>query len=186
MPRPRRPFGGVETISHRTEYMGVALGVRERLRWDASTHWGYRTPNGQYDPLTFLFVLDAVAGIDPDIELRSGNLAAFLRDESPSLSWDPVTVGKVLSDICEAFEDVLSAKNGILERGKDYRGSFFRVHHNPATAELYQQVRKDLMRLAEFEISARAAGIRPPRLVSPLLECGSLRGVFDLSGESVV
>jgi hypothetical protein len=187
MARPRRPFSGVEEITPlpdqwmQDEIPGV-LGTRKRLRWEASTHWVYTVPNGCYDPMTFLFVLDAVMNIDPDIELRANKLIVYLQNQPYRLTWDVVTVGKVLSDLCDAFSDVLGEKNGLLERGRDWRGVFYRIHRNPATADLAQRLREDLYKATEAEMDARKAGQRPKALVSPLLECPSARGAWvDLS-----
>lgn len=181
MARPRRPFSGVETIERArapflTDVYPGHLGVRQRGRWEASTHWTYRTPNGQFDPLTYLHILDEIANIDPDIELRAKNLAQWLNEVRDQFIWDPVTVGKVVSDLCDAFEDVLGEKNGLLERGKDTRGAFYRIHHVEDTAKVYYGLREDLMRLVEVEMAAQTNRQRSQRLVSPLLECPSVRG----------
>ena len=184
MARPRRPYNGVEDITPSDDpwmvrVSPVQLGVRQRTRWESSAHWTYRQPNGQFDPLTYLHVLDAVANIDPDIELRAKNLTEYLNRVRPQFVWDPVTVGKVVSDLCDSFTDVLGEKSGLLERGKDYKGSFYRVHHLPDVARVYFSLREDLMRLSELEITARAQRGHTKMLASPLLECPSLRGEWD-------
>ena len=184
MGRPRRPYNGVELISPtRDRYLQRlvpgGVGVRQKMRWDSSRKWAYRVPNGIYDPLTYMYVLDICTGIDPDIELRAKNLADFLNTTNEAFYWDPVTVGRVLADLCEGFEDVLGAKNGLLERGQDYRGSFFRLHHTEDTAKVAHALRDDLMALAKVEITARLLGKRSKSMVSPLLECASLRGEFQ-------
>jgi hypothetical protein len=183
MARPRRPFGGQEDIVPSGDrwlksLLAAPLGVRQETRWESSTHWVYRSVNGQYDPLTYLHILDAVANLDPSIELRAKKLAEWLNGTVTGFIWDPVTVGKVLSDLSDAFTDVLGAGNGLLERGKDYRGHFFYVHHTPEVANLYSAVREDLMRLVQDEMAQRVNRIRSQRLVSPLLECPSMRGEF--------
>jgi len=176
MGRPRRPFGGQEEIQTGGEpWMGAMLGVRQAARWQTSRGWSYRVPNGQYDPMTYLYVVDAVANIDPSIELRAGKLAEWLNRTATQLRWDAVTVGKVLSDLCDAFEDVLGAKLGLLERGKDYRGTFYLIHGGPGVVRVLVELREDLMRATEEEMAALARGHHPARLVSPLLECKSVR-----------
>lgn len=183
MARPRRPFGGVEDLnSSHDKWLARqnpgAVGVRQQQRWESSQHWSYRQPNGLYDPLTMMLVLDAVANIDPDVELRAGKLAEWLNQASPQFFWDPVTVGKLVSDLCDNFEDALGAKNGILERGRDYKGHFFLLHHNPRTAAVFYRVRDELMAMAELERSLAARGQRSKRLTSPLNEVSALRGEF--------
>jgi hypothetical protein len=151
------------------------LGTRERQRWESSEHWAYPTPNGCYDPLTYLFILDTIMNIDADIELRAGKLADYLATMDYRMTWDAVTVGKVLSDLCDAFEDVLGVKSGLLERGRDWKGAFYRLHRNPTTARRAQMLRKDLYYLAKTEMDVRNKGGRSPGLASPLLECASVR-----------
>jgi len=181
MPRPRRPFSGMEEINPTAvpwmedESPGV-LGTRQRMRWESSTRWAYSTPNGCYDPLTYLFVLDMVMNIDPDVELRSIKAAEYLRTLDYRMTWDAVTVGKVLSDLCDAFEDLLGKKTGLLERGRDWKGSFYRIHRNPETGLAAQRLREDLYQSAADEITLRQTKRRHDHLVSPLLECASLRG----------
>lgn len=186
MGRPRRPYNGVEDVAWSAnkwlvnEVPGL-LKARQGRRWEASTHWKYVAKNGLYDPLTFLFVLDAVANINPDIELRSKNLVEFLQRERDQFHWDVTTVGRVLNGIREAFEDVLGEKRGILEAGVDYRGAFYRIHHNAETAALYYRAREDLMRLAENEMTLRALGKHSKEMVSPLTDCPSLRVGFEVA-----
>lgn len=177
MGRPRRPFSGQEDIeTGSAPWMGAELGVRQAARWQASRGWAYRVPNGQYDPMTYLYVLDALVNIEPSIELRASKLAEWLNRTQVQLRWDAVTVGKVLSDLCEAFEDKLGAKNGLLERGKDYRGTFYLIHSSPEVVKLLVALREDLMKATDEEMAALSRGYHPARLVSPLLECPSVRG----------
>jgi hypothetical protein len=89
-----------------------------------------------------------------------------------------VTVGKVLSDICDQFEDVLGAKNGLLERGKDYRGAFYLIHRTEATRDLFIAVHEALAAEVAREIASRASHVPSNRLISPLSEISALRGEF--------
>ena len=184
MARPRRPFNGVEDITPSSEKwmqdeMPGALGARQRARWEASEHWVYTTPNGCYDPMTYMFILDTIMNIDPDIELRASKLVIYLESRPYRLSWDSTTVGKVVSDLCDAFVDVLGEKMGLLERGRDWKGTFYRVHRNQATARVAQGIREDLYRLVIVEMEARSMGKKPLALASPLLECPAARGAWE-------
>ena len=184
MGRPRRPFNGSETIENfGPQWMEDAspdpLGTRRRMRWEASTHWRYRVPNGQNDPLTHLYVLGALMNISPEIELRSGNLACWLNNTAQAFSWDSVTVGKVLSDLCDAFETALGAKRGLLERNRDQKSQFYVFHRNPDTAALARRLYDDLYRLSEVEMAAVAGRQARNRSFSPLLECPAVRGEFE-------
>lgn len=180
MGRPRRPYNGVEKVEwdddrYRENTPG-GLGVRPKRRMQAQSHWGYRAVNGVYDPLTYLHVLDVVAGIDPDIELRTKNLVKFLNEERPQFYWDTITVGRVLNDIREYFEDKLGGKGlGLLEHGQDYKGAFYRIHINEDTVRLFHKARVELAALAEIERTLRDRGEPTKRLMSPLQEVPSLR-----------
>ena len=185
MGRPRRPFNGSETIETMDspwmeDSSESTLGTRQRLRWDASLHWRYRVPNGQNDPLTHLYVLGALMNISPEIELRAANLACWLNNTAPAFSWDSVTVGKVLSDLCDAFESVLGAKCGLLERNRDQKSQFYVFHRNPETGGLARRLYQDRYLLAEAEIAAVAARRPANRSYSPLLECPAARGEFQV------
>lgn len=189
MGRPKRPFSGVEDIEPTSDLWmsDVAtrkLGVRQERRWDASLAWHYRVPNGQYDPLTYLVILDQIAHIDPNIELRAGNLTVFMNKTNRAFIFDPVTVGKVLSDLCDGFDEILGAKLGFLERGRDWRGTFYVIHRDPANAALYRNLREDLMTLTQVEMEARAFRRPLERIASPLLECPSMRGKWNEQAEA--
>jgi len=187
MGRSRRPYNGSETV----EYVGagrdrfwqaeseVPFGTRQRIRWKNARQWAYRANNGVYDPLTYLQVLDTLLSIDTQIELRSKNLSEFLNREKTQFYWDAVTVGRVLTDLAESFEEVLGEKLGLLERGTDYKGNFFVFHLNPDTIKVATDLREDLMRLAQIEMQVRDRGETSKRYASPLLECPSLRGEFN-------
>jgi len=176
MPRPKRPFNGQEHITPiEPAWMGASLGVRQRTRFDQSQHMTHRVANGCYDPLSIMLVLDVLANIDPDIELRARALTEFLNQARPQFLWDSVTVGKVLSDIHDQFEDVLGAKNGILERGKDYRGHFYLIHRSVGAAKLFVTVHEALLVAANTEIATRANRRPVERTISPLSEIPALR-----------
>ena len=183
MARPRRPYSEHTTVSHFDEpYMtatGQVPGTRQRQRWLASCNWVYPTPNGTECPMTYMLVLDALMNIDPFIELRSKNLVAYLTETYPQLTWDAVTVGRVVSDLCDNFEDVLGAKNGFLERSRDHLGWFYLLHQSPETADLAFRLRDDLFRLTEVEITSRKQGRKTDFKGSPLLECVSVRGPWN-------
>jgi hypothetical protein len=183
MARPRRPYSEHTTVARFDEpYMtatGAVPGTRQRARWLASTHFSYPTPNGIECPMTYMLVLDALMNIDPFIELRAKNLVLYLTETYPQLSWDSVTVGRVVSDFCDNFEDVLGVKNGLLERSRDHNGWFYLLHQSPETARLAFLLRDDLFRLTEVEIASRKQGRKTDFKGSPLLECVSVRGAWN-------
>lgn len=185
MGRPKRPFNGEEEISPSGDAWGRkaipldTLGIRQKRRWEASAHWVYPMPNGVYDPMTYMFVLDMLVGINDQITLRASKLAEYLRIKRPQMGWDAITVGKVLADIEEEFENVLGEKVGILEKGVDYRGKFYYIHLYPDAVRLYSAVREDLMKLVDDERQKRLLNEAVYRTESPFRECPSMRGEFQ-------
>jgi hypothetical protein len=187
MGRARRPYNGSETVAYTGQgrdrfwqsEMDVPVGTRQRIRWKNARNWAYRANNGVYDPLTYLQVLDTVLSIDPQIELRSKVLAKFLNDNKIMFYWDAITVGRILTDLAESFEEVMGKKMGLLERGTDYRGNFFLLHVNADTIKVANDLREDLMRLSTIEMAVRDRGETSKRYATPLLECPSMRGEFN-------
>jgi hypothetical protein len=158
---------------------GLIPGKRQAARWLSSRLWSYATPNGIECPMTYMLILDALMNIDPFIELRAKNLVIYLTNTYPQLSWDAVTVGRVVSDLCDNFEDILGKKNGLLERSRDHKGWFYLLHQSPETAKLAFLLRDDLMRLTAIEITVRQQGKKTDFRGSPLLECVSVRGAWN-------
>lgn len=184
MARPRRPFGGQEMISTLTtpymkdELPGV-LGGRREARWVAARNYRYTIPNGTHDPMTYMLVLDLLLNIEHGIELRAAAVMDHLNSSRNGISWDSVTVGKVISDLCDAFETAIGAKSGLLERGRDWRGAFYVFHDNPTTARVGWALLDDLMRLTEDEMVLRRQNRKTDFIGGPLLECASVRGEYD-------
>jgi len=181
MPRPRRPFSGLETINtYHTPYLKDAsdqrLPKRQEARWISSVTWHYPTPNGQQDPLTYMLVLDLLMNMDPSGELRASEAVKWLTLHRNSFTWDAVTVGKVISDLCDEIEDVVGKGNGLIERGRDWKGTFYVFHRSFRSTPLVWALRDDLWRLAEHEVSERRAGRKTDFMGSPLQECPSVRG----------
>jgi hypothetical protein len=183
MPRPRRPFSGLDVVNtSREPYLrdvaASALPKRMETRWVESLRWHYPTPNGQQDPLTYMFVLDLLMNMDPSIELRASEAVKWLSVHRNAFTWDAVTVGKVISDLCDNIEEVAGKGNGLLERGRDWRGVFYVFHRSFRCVPVCWALRDDLQRLAEHEVSERRAGRKTDFMGSPLVECPSVRGAF--------
>ena len=180
MGRPARLHSGLETPEagadrYMDELGAPSVGTRQMARWCKTSNMVYPTPNGYFDPLTVFNVLFEVMALDSSLILRASAMTEWLQAHSPRFAWDPVTVGKVLSDLCDNFEDRLGAKCGILERGRDWKGNFYYIHRDAETAELAHRVLDDLQRLVEDEMSKRVLCQKVLRDISPLVECPSLR-----------
>jgi hypothetical protein len=59
----------------------------------------YPSPNGHFDPLSIAAVLDCILRLELGTYITGNNLAHELNRSYPQITWDPVTTGKILSDI---------------------------------------------------------------------------------------
>lgn len=186
MARPSRPFGGQETISrhsgwHKDEIPGV-VGVREVNRWDAMARQYVRVPNRALDPHVYFIVLTELMNIRTDVIIRASNFTEWLNENRSQYIWDPVTVGKVLRDICDSFEGKLGSKNGFLEKVRDSRGMLYVVKPNHETIPLVWKVASELH---ELVLDTRKAYSQADMSAGPLYELPSLRGEWvDLAPDA--
>ena len=182
MPRPRRPYSEIsDPTMAAEEYLGIGglKGTSRRSgRWKVSRGWSYRTPNGVEDPFTYMLVLDTLMRMDDQIELRANKMVKWLDFVAPQLSWDAITVGRVLSDLADTLQMLPNEDQPFLVGGRDYLGRFYRLFPTPANQELLWNLRDDLQRLSEIEMIVRGRGDKTNFMGSPLLECPSARSLF--------
>lgn len=184
MARPRRPFSGMGQIAPKADVWSSdeaasPLGVRRERRWSASRHWSYPHKAGYQDPMAVMFVLDALLGIDPQVELRAAALSRYLNGQELSLSFDPVTTGRILADLHDGFAEVHGEKHGLLLRGRDWQGTFYVLNHNQDTIRTAWAVRDYLYGVTQAEIGVRRSGGKTDFMGSPLNECPVLRGEWE-------
>lgn len=181
MARPKRRYSGETTVTAARHPYGIddtgeVLGTRRRARWERGRNLAYPLPIGTQCPLTAFHVLDALLAIDEQVELRALELCAFLNANRPGLVWEPITLGKHLADLRDAFAGVLGDRNGLLQGGRDYKGNFYHLNRTPETVALARNVLDDLLRLVQDEIASRRRGRKTDFMGSVLVECKSLRG----------
>jgi len=183
MPRPRRPFSGQENVItadvwYLKDEAPGKLGTRQAQRWQTSANWTYPVPNGITDPLTYMLVVDALLTIDRSIELRAKPLTGYLADRYTQLTWDTVTVGRVLADLAESLTERLGKANTFLAGARDGRGWFYVMQGSPEAAAALYGLRDDLQRLTQERRDQLANRQDVGFKFSPLVECPSLRGEF--------
>src|SRR5687768_6361164 len=94
------PYGRLEvsgmrsTLSERTQRK-MTRGKNEFI---------HRVPNGIHDPFTHFHIVDALLRVRPDELWKSRDLAKFMAENYKQMSWDTVTVGRILNDIAESIE----------------------------------------------------------------------------------
>lgn len=59
----------------------------------------YASPNGHFDPLSIAAAIDCILRLEIGPYINAGNLAYELNRSYEQILWDPVTVGRILSDI---------------------------------------------------------------------------------------
>lgn len=135
----------------------------------------HRPKNGIHDPITFYQLIDAVLNIKIGQQFTSKQLADWLNEQRPQLTWDPVTVGRVLNDICENLEET----NGVAEAGiasmRDYSGRYWMTTDSTEGRIALLNLLDDLYVLTQGEQNGR--------LESPLNRCASiLRPMAAMAG----
>ncbi len=100
-----------------------------REKWNKEAqHLLHATPNGYNDPLSHLLLLDTLMRLKPDQTIRANTMRDLLNRMRPQLSWDSVTVGRILNELADMSE-------GRIKRRRDRFGTFFLLD---PTIETYQ------------------------------------------------
>lgn len=151
-----------------------ALASERRLRRVAHgrKEFFHRTKNGVYDPLTYFHILDALLELVPGRLFRTAEFVDYLDDTRPQLVWDTTTVGRVINDLAETFEE--ANKTAAIDSARRWNGMIYAVSDQPEHRAAMIALLDDLYRLCETLIAAEAAGEAPKRLNSPLLQCPSV------------
>ena len=116
--------------------------------------------------------------IDEAIELRSKEFRDYLAKVSPQISWDGVTIGRIFANLSDSFAIPLGDMETILLPSRDQEGHFYIPLFGQKQIDLAYTVLDELQRLVEIEASLRKMQRPERRVVSPLSECSSLRGLF--------
>ena len=158
----------------------LRLGRERKIRSNRKTMY-HRSRNGVYDPVTYYHLLDRLLDVRPGTIFRSVEFARELNYRIPDISWDPVTVGRIITDIAET----LSEANGYIAIGANRRfdGMIFDVSGHPDARAAMENLLDDLEKVALKELEdERDNKPMPKRLRSPLSFCPS---VMSPSAESI-
>lgn len=168
-------------------FMGVPeLGIgpapkNQSDRWKKARDMRFRQKNG-FDPISFMHLLDWLMNTDVNLDIWSGPLATNLNNNFQNLAWDPKTVGTMLGDITDAFEEVLGENRGLLLRGSRFsRGWYFRVQYNPDIARVARRAMDELLEMARLAVLDQERGSPLPNYgpIHAIHLCPSLRGSLN-------
>ncbi len=145
-------------------------------RWTKSRNNLFHRPkNGIYDPVTMFHLVDALVNIRGWQPFTAATFVGYLNQHKPMLCWDAVTVGRILGDLVESWNDAHShvlfrpLVPQRLSRGREYQLTNY-VEGRRVMFDLLD----DLARLADDAIALELVGKPASRSSSPLGSCPSL------------
>ena len=149
---------------------------RRTKRWhQASAHYFHRTKNGVHDPYSFFHIAQALANIRPWQPFTAAELSEHLNQTVPAFIWDSVTVGRILADMIESFQEANGNPDAQpIKSMRHWNGTYYEMSEHPAARAAILNLVDDLLEVADSTRDSEARGIKPPRLTSPLLQCPSL------------
>jgi hypothetical protein len=145
---------------------------RSRRIRTAQKNLRHRARNGIYDPVTHYHLLDVLMQMKPGQIFRTTHLLPNLRLMKPEIIWDPVTVGRIITDMADALFDANGWKAIGATRRHD--GMWFDVSSNSEARAVMWNLLEDLNRVAAEEIEAESRGEFAKRLASPMERCPSV------------
>lgn len=174
MTEPLSVFPSDNPYGKRTIPGMKALASDRRLRKIASgrVHYFHRAKNGVYDPMTFFYVVNALLEVVPGTVWKTAAFVAHLQWTCDQLTWDAVTVGRVLADIAESVNEKSGFK--VLTPTRRWDGMYYDVNSNLETRAVLIRLLDDLIVLCDELREQESRGRAPVRLNTPLLKCPSL------------
>jgi hypothetical protein len=145
----------------------------------------HRAKNGINDPYTFFHLVEALLGVAPFQPFTAAQLVRYLNAERPSMTWDAVTVGRVLNDIRDNLVEANPNEQfQPISMLRDWSGVYYEtVDYAPARAVLFRLINDLLAVCAEVQ-EAEASGEIARRTQSPLLACPSIMDVARAVAEN--
>lgn len=121
-------------------------------------------PNGRRDPVTISLVLDLLMRLEHDRVLRTREVIELLRLNYPQATWDPTTVGWILSEICHVAAESGAPSPRPIEKATDSQGKYFYVvHPTPANWQWMGRLRHEVGQKAARVLEDEAHRTGPKR-----------------------
>ena len=152
---------------------------RRLRRWTtARVHFIHRAKNGVYDPFTYFHLVQSLANIAPGQRFGAAAFAAHLNRQVPAFEWDPVTVGRILSDLQDSFSEA-NPETGSqpIVKTRTYQGALYETTDYPAARAILVALLDDLTNIGGQVYDAQKLGNPWRSLISPLAVCPSIADI---------
>lgn len=149
---------------------------RKMRAWtSARNKFTHRAKNGVYDPYTYFHLVEELSQLKPWQSFTASQFADWLNGTRPQFIWDAVTVGRILNDLRESWDESNpGARHQPLIVTRRWNGTYYETtDYASARAVLFALV-EDLASVGEGVYTAEQEGRNLSRLVSPLSNCASL------------
>lgn len=168
------PFDSSDRFGRRSIEGSNALLTNRRVKaWSkARNQFYHRVKNGIRDPFTFFHLVEELADIRTGHPFTAAELAEHLNRHRPVFTWDPVTVGRILNDLVESWQE---ANPGVrfqpLVSIRRWSGREYMTQDFPESRAVLMDLLDDLVILGDKTGASRQQG---PALDSPLTRCPSV------------
>lgn len=176
--RRRRRASGAQLSTDaygRLQAPGLATARKVRKMRSGVAQFRHRAKNGVYDPYTYFHIVDALLNVQPNKPFSGREFAEHLGKYADFMIWDPVTIGRVLNDLHDNWNDANpNPESQPLILYRDWHGSYYEVNGSPAAKAAIWRLAEDLILLCQVIHDLETEGRAPKRLYSPLRECPSV------------
>jgi len=144
------------TSSYVPDYLREQVKITgENVRkWKDEIQWYQRVPAKRYGALSALMIVDALIRTHRNHEIRTRDFTHVIRREYPQFTWDPTTVGRLMSDLATAGDHIFNMSPLQWEpfaRFRDGAGYYYKVHLNAFGTEWLYAIREELRENADRE-----------------------------------
>ena len=183
--RPRLPHSGnrisASTAPWHSDMLPGGLGVRRTRRLERLVEASPPARNSDQDPLCSMLVLAEILNIDEHVQISARELVQWLRERRPQYAWDAVTVGRILSVICEVFEDRYGHGHGLLYAHRLNGGQIYYMRPTPELVSRAIVLVEELYRMHLVHKEQILRFEKPAVSEIPLYTCESMQGEVDIS-----
>ena len=168
MPRNKPRTGIVRTEKE--------LPVRTARRWrESSQLFHHRQPNGFHDPFTYFHLVRELHSLAPWEPFTAKDLADHLNKVEPRFIWDPITVGRILTDLIDQWGEANPGhEHQPIRHRMTWAGRIYEMTDYPAAQKVLTNLIEDLISVGSRIWNNEVAERKVSRLESPLNQCASV------------